>query len=181
MAKLVYFALSIFWRGTRHWSAVEGGQPPKLYLGRQEKAIRAFLLARGKLPEDVVVTVAVWPYKKVYPMAMMPRADAGTGYRSYWFYFFGFIFLLALGRKIPAQQRRTCSYHSPEKFLALSLGLGSLVHQHRAPLAGSFEDRKHVQGNSGDPFQGAIQGTDKVDITFIIMYIKAVCDHYCGH
>jgi hypothetical protein len=60
-------------------------------------------------------------------MAMMPRANAGTGYRSYRFYFFGFIFLLALGRKIPAQQRRTCSHHSPEKFLTLSLGLGSLV------------------------------------------------------
>lgn len=37
MAKLVYFALSIFWRGTRRWSEVEGGQPPKLYLGGQEK------------------------------------------------------------------------------------------------------------------------------------------------
>jgi hypothetical protein len=34
---------------------------------------------------------------------------------------------LALGRKILAQQRRTCSYHSPEKFLTLSLELGSLV------------------------------------------------------
>ena len=121
MAKLVYFALSIFWRGTQRWSAVEGGQPPKLYFGRQEKAIRAFLLGRGKLPEDVIVTVAVWPYKKIYPMALMPRADAGSGYRSYWFYFFGFIFLLALGRKIPPQQRRTCSYHSTEKFLTLSV------------------------------------------------------------
>jgi hypothetical protein len=127
MAKLVYFALSIFWRGTRRWSAVQRGQPPKLYLGRQEKAIRAFLLGRGKLPEDVVVTVAVWPYKKIGPMALMPRADGGTGYRSYWFYFFGFTFLLALGRKIPAYQRRTCSYHSREGFLTLSLGLGSLV------------------------------------------------------
>jgi hypothetical protein len=65
------------------------------------------LLGRGKLPEYVVVTAALWPYKKLYPMAMMPRADAGPGYRSYWFYFFGFIFLLALGKKIPAQQPRT--------------------------------------------------------------------------
>jgi hypothetical protein len=127
MAKLVYFALSIFWRATRRWSAVEGGQPPKLHLGRQEKAIRAFLLGRGKLPEDVIVTVAAWPYKKVWSTAQMPRADAGNGYRSYWFYFFGFIFLLALGRKIPAQRWQTCSYHSPEKFLTLSLGLGSVV------------------------------------------------------
>jgi hypothetical protein len=47
-------------------------------------------------------------------MALMPREDRGTGYRSYWFYFFGFIFLLAIGRKIPAMQRRTCSYHSRE-------------------------------------------------------------------
>jgi hypothetical protein len=100
MAKLVYFALSIFWRGTRPWSAVEGGRPPKLYLGRQEKAIRAFLLGRGKLPQDVMVTVAVWPYKKVYPMALMPRQRTGTRNRSYWFYFFGFIFVLILGRKI---------------------------------------------------------------------------------
>ena len=54
-------------------------------------------------------------------------------------------------------------------------------HQHRTPLAGSFEDRKHVQGNSGDPFQGAIQGIGDVDITFIIMYIKRFSDYYCGH
>ena len=54
-------------------------------------------------------------------------------------------------------------------------------HQHRTPLAGSFEDRKHVQGNSGDPFQGAIQEIGEVDITFIIMYIKCVSDHYSVH
>jgi hypothetical protein len=54
-------------------------------------------------------------------------------------------------------------------------------HQHRTSLAGSFEDRKHVQGNSGDPFQDAIQGIGEIDIAFIIMYIKAISDHYSGH
>lgn len=127
MARLVYFALSIFWRGTRQWSAVDGGQPPRLYLGRHESAVRAFLLRRGKLPQDVVITVAVWPYKRVYRMALMPRAVPGPGYRAFWFYFFGFIFELALGRKIPAMLRRTCSYHSPEKYLTLSLELGRVI------------------------------------------------------
>jgi hypothetical protein len=129
MARLVYFALSMFWRGTRSWSPVNGGRPPKLHFGRHEKAIRAFLLGQGKLPEDVVVTVAAWPYNKVHLMALMPRATDPTGHRSYWFYFFGFIFLLAVGKEIPAQRRRTCSYHSPEKFLTLSLSLGDRVHK----------------------------------------------------
>jgi hypothetical protein len=51
MAHLVYFALSIFWRGTRRWSAVEEGRPPELDLGGQEEAIRLFLLGRRKLLE----------------------------------------------------------------------------------------------------------------------------------
>ena len=161
MAKLVYFALSIFWRGTRRWSAVEGGQPPKLYLGRHEKAIRAFLLGRGKLPEDVVITVAVWPYKKVYPMAMMPRAHAGTGYRK--------LLVLFLWFHIPARAREEDSRATAADLLVslsgevpdAESGTGKPSqggHQHRTPLAGSFEDRKHVQGNSGYPFQGTIQG-----------------------
>jgi hypothetical protein len=128
MARLVYFALSIFWRGTRVWSPIDGGRPPKLCLGRQEKAIRSFLLGKSKLPEDVVVIVAVWPYRKVAPAALVPRRVAARdGYRRYRFYYFGFIFLLAVGEKIPARLRRTCSYRSAEKFLTLSLELGSSV------------------------------------------------------
>lgn len=130
MEKLVYFALSIFWRATRHWRPVEGGSPERLYLsGRHESAIRAFLLEpeKRKLPKDVVVTVAVWPYNKVYPLATPPRTDAEAEYRAYWFYYHGFIFALALGRKIPALARRCCSYHSPEKFLAVNRGLARQV------------------------------------------------------
>lgn len=154
MEKLVYFALSVFWRGTRQWSAVEGGRPPKLHFGRYERAIRAFLLGRGKLPKDIVINVAVWPYKKVYPAALVPRANGGTGYRSYWFYFFGFIFLLALGKKIPVQQRRICSCHSPEKFLTLSPALGSMVKEalrtellsmDRSRIEGMFKDIEAIR------------------------------------
>ena len=54
-------------------------------------------------------------------------------------------FLLALGRKIPPQQRRTCSYHSPEKFLTLSLGLGSLVKEAISTELLSL-DRSKIEG-----------------------------------
>jgi hypothetical protein len=54
----------------------------------------------------------------------MPKPATGaTGSISLASYF------CSLGRKIPAQQRRICSYHSPEKFLTLTLGLGSLVRE----------------------------------------------------
>ena len=157
MARLVYFALSIFWRGTRRWSAVDGGRPPVLYLGRQENAIRSFLLGRGKLPEEVVVTVAVWPYNKVPPASLMPRGLAKTGYRSYWFYYFGFIFLLVIGKEIPARLRKTCSYHSPQKFLTLSLELGSVVweaikagflSQDRSGLAGMVKEIEVIRSKA---------------------------------
>jgi hypothetical protein len=34
-------------------------------------------------------------------MALIPRADSATSYLGYWFYFFGFVFQLALGDEIP--------------------------------------------------------------------------------
>jgi hypothetical protein len=56
----------------------------------------------------------------------------------------------------PAKPSYRLGPHSPEKFLTLSLGLGSLVKEAISTelLAGSFKDRKNVQGNSGDPFRG---------------------------
>jgi len=93
----------------------------------------------------------VWPYKKVYPMAMMPRADAGTGYRSYWFYFFGFIFLLALGRKIPAQQAADLLVSLSGEVPDAQPGTGKPSqggHQHRAPLAGSFKEIQAIRSKA---------------------------------
>jgi hypothetical protein len=127
MKKLVYFALSIFWRATRRWSPIQGGRPPQLFLGRHESAIRAFLLGRGNLTQDVAITVAVWPFNKVYSMATPPRRDKRFGIGSSWFYFYAFILVLYRGKKVSAQLRRACASHSPEKFLTLSVRLGEIA------------------------------------------------------
>ena len=34
--KLIYFAISMFWRGTLQWSSVDGARPERIYLGRYE-------------------------------------------------------------------------------------------------------------------------------------------------
>jgi hypothetical protein len=126
--QLVHFGMSIFWRGTLDWSAVNGGILPKVFMNlRQEKAIRQFLLGQGTLPKDVVITVAVWPFKKVPPMSIVPVLDETTSYRRYWFYFSGFIFSLAFGKRIPADVKRTDAYRS--RVLTLSAEIGEAARQ----------------------------------------------------
>ena len=72
-----------------------------------------------------------------------------------------------------AQQWRTCSYHSPERLLTLSLGLGSLVKEAISTELLSL-DRLKIESacseSSGDPFQGC-HPRNSVDITFILMYV----------
>ena len=95
-----------------------------------------------------------------YDIEFRPVAGCIVSHRS---------FVLFLWIHIPARAREENS-RAPAADLLVSLsreipdpepGTGKPSqgrHQHRAPLAGSFEDRRHVQGNSVDPFQGAIQG-----------------------
>jgi hypothetical protein len=128
LTKLVYFGMSIFWRGTLDWSPVNGGRPPKLFMNiRQTKAVRQFLLGNGPLPGDMVLTVAVWPFKKVGPMNFVPTQLSGGSYRRYRFYFSGFIFILSFGKKLPAEVKRTCAYRA--MVLTVSLKIGESVKQ----------------------------------------------------
>jgi hypothetical protein len=83
LEKLVYFAISIFWRGTLQWSAVAGGDIPRLSMSyRHKEALRHFLLGRKSLPSDVVLTIAIWPFKKVHPFIIPPMQDLSAKHKS---------------------------------------------------------------------------------------------------
>lgn len=128
LTKLVYFGMSMFWRATLDWSPVDGGIPPKLFMNaRQKEAVRQFLLGNGSLPKDMVLTVAVWPFKKVGPANLAPNQVEGGVYRKYRFYFSGFIFVLSFGKTIPAEVKRTCAYRA--KVLTVSTKIGKSVKQ----------------------------------------------------
>lgn len=126
------------------WSPVDGGVPPKLFMNvRQKEAVRQFLLRNGPLPKDMVLTVAVWPFKKVGPANLVPAQVQGSAYRVYRFYFSGFIFLCSFGKRIPAEVKRTCAYRA--KVLTVSTKIGESVKQ---DLLDHLEqaDKTNIQG-----------------------------------
>lgn len=120
--KLIYFAMSIFWRGTLHWNPVEGNRASRVYLGRYERQIRMFLLGRSKLPKDMALIVGVWPFNGVPIMNTFPEMDETEPYRRYWFYISGFFFILAVGKKIPSLVKQICAPSLKAVILSKELG-----------------------------------------------------------
>lgn len=107
--QLVYFGISIFWRGAVHdWKTSTGQPAPKVDLCGHEDVMREFLLGKCLLTDDIALTLDVWPYKKVlqalYPVVPNHLPDCPR----YWFYVPGLLYALYLGGNIPkgAARRR---------------------------------------------------------------------------
>ena len=71
--KLMYFALSVFWRGAvKVWN--RGGDTTDLLdLGQYEEPIRLFLLGKAPVPKDVVVVASLWPFEQILTGVYHPR------------------------------------------------------------------------------------------------------------
>src|ERR1019366_2638805 len=76
---------------------------PKVNLGTLEEPIREFLIGESPLPDDkkMVLTIDVWPYKKIHQVAYPPCVAPLQGCQRYWFYIPGLFFSLFLGSNIP--------------------------------------------------------------------------------
>ena len=106
--QLVYFGMSIFGRGAVHeWKTTTGLIAPRVTLGALEEPIRKFLLGEGPLPDDtkMVLTVDVWPYKKIHQIAYPPCESHLQECQRCWFHIPGLLFSLYLGANIPADVR----------------------------------------------------------------------------
>jgi hypothetical protein len=116
MDALIYFALSIFWRGAAHrWRNIKGVMDG-IKLGPYEEPIRKFLLG-SPFPDDIVVQVAVWPTKDVIPAAYTPRMGKAPGYHAFNFMIPGIEFRLLTGKQIPDDVLLSCSHASPQKLI----------------------------------------------------------------
>lgn len=105
--KLLYFGLSVFWRGAVHeWETTAGLKAPSVDLCAYEEPIRKFLMGESPWPLDVVITVDIWHSKRVFQAAYPPNASHLADCQCYWFYIPGVIFRLFFGQHIPASIRQ---------------------------------------------------------------------------
>jgi hypothetical protein len=121
--KLVYFALSVFWRGAvRTWTR-SGDTTDEIDLGEYGEPIRLFLLGKAPYPKDVVVIASLWPFDESLPAIYHPRQARPTqrlkGHNLF-FYVPGLSFNLVAGEALSPAIRHLCMYSSPLRMMFMS-------------------------------------------------------------
>lgn len=128
--KIVYFALSVFWRGAVHvWKSSLHSEAPEVHLCAYEEPIRQFLLGASPLSDDVALTIYVCPNGKVLNAMLFPWEAHVPECSRYVFYVSGLGFMLHFADKLAPQFKATCAYHSPEKVIMLSADFEMVIRE----------------------------------------------------
>jgi hypothetical protein len=122
LAKLVYFAVSVFWRAAvSHW-VVESTRLESLELGTSfTEQFRLFLVDEQEFPVDAATTTEVLAFHEAsLNTAVFPYGGRKGEFHFYSFAIPGVRFDLYLGKRIPAEARRMCTFRSPEGLIMLT-------------------------------------------------------------
>lgn len=105
VAKLLYFAASVFWRAAAHeFGPILGQKPQKLALGPYADELRDFLLGKAPFPKNaaLVVTVSSETDDGANELTLMPYLrNKKSGSMQYAFAIPGVGFQLFVGKSIP--------------------------------------------------------------------------------
>ncbi len=128
MDRLVYFASSVFWRGAVHqWKTSRGEIAFKVELGKHAEGLRKFLLGQEPFPQDLWLTVIVWPFRQVLNAGLVPRPDSQNGWNRYWFYVSGLGFVLHFGDAVPAEIKLRCAQNTPQRVITVERAFGDIL------------------------------------------------------
>jgi hypothetical protein len=119
VAKLVYFAASVLWRGSAHeWGPLAATKPVRLELGPFEERLRLFLLGEADFPADssLVVTVNSSTDDGANELVPFPWKSNDAQYR---FVIPGVAFQLFVGETIPTDIAALSTAHRAEHPLYL--------------------------------------------------------------
>lgn|SRR5579872_4502666 len=126
--QLIYFGMSIFWRGAcRQWKSSTGATAPPVDLGEFYEPVRQFLLG-GPFPKNVHPVILVHNLKPVGNAAVtVQRAKSGYG-DFYWFYINGLGFMLYLGDGLPKEAESLCAEHGVNAPVVVDRAFSNMVY-----------------------------------------------------
>jgi hypothetical protein len=121
--RLVYFALSIFWRASVHrWRDPDTDRIVEtISLGDFEEPIRQFLVSGTTWPSHVVVLVSVWPCRNPPLIFRTPVVAKQDGFENFEFSIPGITFKLATDSGIPDNLRQMCSQSLPRGLITVEM------------------------------------------------------------
>lgn len=137
--KLLYFASSIFWRGSVHkWSPVGGFEIPELHLENHENELKLYLRGERPFPPDMFITVMLWPFKKVPPGLIFPDECPNAKWERYWFYVSGLGFVLDVGHEVPRDVQKFSTSRSAQKLITVDEHFGTIVWEQIKSMVGDL-------------------------------------------
>lgn len=104
VAKVIHFAMGIFWKAAVH-SWIGGRTEPLIDLGDQTERIRKYLRGEGKLPDETVLMVGVLPKPVKHIAFTAPYQGSSRDKNNFLFYALGIEFTLLVGNSINQEQR----------------------------------------------------------------------------
>jgi hypothetical protein len=108
---LAHFAMGIFWKASVHsWSGRT--VDPRIELGRYSEPIRKWLRGGGVWPIDCSLATLVSVPSKVLNAMSDPTEGVRQEWRSHFFYAFGVLFVLNVGKTIAPEVRACCLYQN---------------------------------------------------------------------
>jgi hypothetical protein len=116
MDKLVYFAVSVFWRSSIHKWRFEGNLLTLPHLGdRYLEEFKLYLLGKGAFPRNAVLLVNVSNKDKPARACLFPCGGRLPLFHHYRFMIPGITFYLFLDARMGDEFRYFCAVNSPHK------------------------------------------------------------------
>jgi hypothetical protein len=140
VAKLAYFAASIFWRGSVHGWNDDGSIP--IDLGPFQERFRKYMLGEESYPRDACLWVYVREKGRLEQLTFTPTQGRADGLHTCRFPMPGLAFLLIVSKNTPATHRNICLVNAPGNPIFLTPVLEPLLLDEGVRLLS--QQRKHA-------------------------------------